>query len=331
MCGGSPPRPFLGGVLLGLSPRVRGKRFGGVEMHPAGRSIPACAGEACTAGPGARWVTVYPRVCGGSAGGGGHISGLPGLSPRVRGKRVTSHWPPPTWRSIPACAGEAPSTCRRRWRTAVYPRVCGGSPVNLPEAVADGGLSPRVRGKPAPPGPTPSPVRSIPACAGEAGGVERSNRRPAVYPRVCGGSHILPVHMAVDAGLSPRVRGKRTETRRSIPGGRSIPACAGEAQSPASSYLPPGVYPRVCGGSAHGQFGLGGAGGLSPRVRGKRSGRGRWCRGRRSIPACAGEATHTCTNSRDVTVYPRVCGGSVNKRHLDDLAEGLSPRVRGKQ
>ena len=50
----------------------------------------------------------------------------------------------------------------------VYPRVCGGSCHLLNPATRQIGLSPRVRGKPPPPGRRAGLTRSIPACAGEA-------------------------------------------------------------------------------------------------------------------------------------------------------------------
>ena len=79
--------------------------------------------------------------------GGGGV-GAGGLSPRVRGKQV----PPPEsaeWGgSIPACAGEAGTSGKRRPTPTVYPRVCGGSSSGLVARSANKGLSPRVRGKP---------------------------------------------------------------------------------------------------------------------------------------------------------------------------------------
>ena len=70
--------------------------------------------------------------------------------------------------------------------------------------------------------------------------------------------------------------------------------------------------------------------GLSPRVRGKLCGCNKPGEWRRSIPACAGEASTeggAATNSR---VYPRVCGGSDGHCVLSYCGPGLSPRVRGK-
>ena len=70
----------------GLSPRVRGKRPGGLQLPVNPRSIPACAGEAVISLSPASLSEVYPRVCGGSAGGRAFHPWGGGLSPRVRGK-----------------------------------------------------------------------------------------------------------------------------------------------------------------------------------------------------------------------------------------------------
>ena len=50
---------------------------------------------------------VYPRVCGGSQNPRMPSIVSPGLSPRVRGKRVTENGQEKRRGSIPACAGEA--------------------------------------------------------------------------------------------------------------------------------------------------------------------------------------------------------------------------------
>ena len=72
----------------GLSPRVRGKPRDPGGFDPYGRSIPACAGETHYAER--RWELreVYPRVCGGNEQFLSAEGLTPGLSPRVRGKRV---------------------------------------------------------------------------------------------------------------------------------------------------------------------------------------------------------------------------------------------------
>ena len=90
----------------GLSPRVRGKRVYSPVLPIPSRSIPACAGET---NPYSRFRVnrkVYPRVCGGNQLCWRYERSNKGLSPRVRGKLLTTAPPTTTRRSIPACAGE---------------------------------------------------------------------------------------------------------------------------------------------------------------------------------------------------------------------------------
>ena len=49
----------------------------------------------------------------------------------------------------------------------------------------------------------------------------------------------------------------------------------------------------------------------------------------RSIPACAGEPGVGVWNLGKTKVYPRVCGGTLNREALRRMFWGLSPRVRG--
>ena len=87
MCGGTVRDAQRTPPQYGLSPRVRGNLR--VRLNELGYqgSIPACAGEPM---PGVGVIDggeVYPRVCGGTAGGNCGIAILRGLSPRVRGNR----------------------------------------------------------------------------------------------------------------------------------------------------------------------------------------------------------------------------------------------------
>ena len=70
----------------------------------------------------------------------------------------------------------------------VYPRVCGGTPLDAERLGPPQGLSPRVRGNLYVNDGDGLVHRSIPACAGEPSSAA-SVRTPArVYPRVCGGT-----------------------------------------------------------------------------------------------------------------------------------------------
>ena len=291
VCGGSRAKVFNHIRDCGLSPRVRGKLCVVMRDFLGSRSIPACAGEACRASANTAGNQVYPRVCGGSEQAVGGFTAKVGLSPRVRGKPSGNAHASASRRSIPACAGEAPTGNDAQVKLQVYPRVCGGSLMAACWRGVSVGLSPRVRGKRQRGGkPLPS-LRSIPACAGEAAGGVHRNTRNAVYPRVCGGSVIAADVVALVLGLSPRVRGKRRHHQPHPAGIRSIPACAGEAAPSATLAGRYAVYPRVCGGSAFVDSTSPAMRGLSPRVRGKLRYHRPAAAVFRSIPACAGEAS----------------------------------------
>ena len=77
-----------------------------LAVAESARSIPACAGEPDPDITEDRQAKVYPRVCGGTGLKSQDDTLIEGLSPRVRGNRVTVTAPPAWLRSIPACAGE---------------------------------------------------------------------------------------------------------------------------------------------------------------------------------------------------------------------------------
>ena len=318
-----------GVVESGLSPRVRGNP---VYVHigrTTVRSIPACAGEPPERDPAAKWMTVYPRVCGGTAGWQVVIKAGPGLSPRVRGNHRPRALVIMARGSIPACAGEPPPPTRcapRRW---VYPRVCGGTRWNLPDGYLRNGLSPRVRGNQAQGVPGLTPQGSIPACAGEPNTLPHTGPRPRVYPRVCGGTATAGLPPPPAPGLSPRVRGNPTSSGTPAITLGSIPACAGEPWLPQAGYSAARVYPRVCGGTQRRNTASLLVEGLSPRVRGNRPLGLRSVLSPGSIPACAGEPSPTPHPARARRVYPRVCGGTQYRMLLRRWFDGLSPRVRG--
>ena len=155
--------------------------------------------------------------------------------------------------------------------------------------------------------------------------------------------------LPVSPGLSPRVR-----VNRQVAGGSgvallSIPACAGEPDTVLNTGIARTVYPRVCGGTKRTRHTAGSSPGLSPRVRGNpkagviampAAGLSPRVRGnlrhRRSempnpgsIPACAGEPRRRWETRRTRMVYPRVCGGTLERPGAQGYAKGLSPRVRG--
>ena len=85
----------------------------------------------------------------------------------------------------------------------------------------------------------------------------------------------------------------------------------------------------MCGGSRTKRCLECDAEGLSPRVRGILAAHRSPFASDRSIPACAGDPGGHYPADRRRTVYPRVCGGSVNELAMRVTGVGLSPRVRG--
>ena len=171
--------------------------------------------------------------------------------------------------------------------------------------------------------------RSIPACAGEPGGLADPLAQVRVYPRVCGGTSSQNRAGLRHRGLSPRVRGNPTDYLAGYAAGRSIPACAGEPVDRLPGQFELRVYPRVCGGTGSALSWSRYCGGLSPRVRGNRQHPGAQRAQPRSIPACAGEPPFPPPGCPPGRVYPRVCGGTAALRNCHQLFSGLSPRVRG--
>ena len=254
-----------------------------------------------------------------------------GLSPRVRGNPGQAQQGMGRRGSIPACAGEPGSIGKAFGLGGVYPRVCGGTQVVRGQSGAAGGLSPRVRGNRPGAGPGYPPARSIPACAGEPALRPSPQQDRTVYPRVCGGTRPRGQNSVGYAGLSPRVRGNRTPAPSGAGLYRSIPACAGEPQKRDEGNTKDRVYPRVCGGTTIPPGWWRAACGLSPRVRGNPDRQPGDFQDGGSIPACAGEPYEVNGVGIVIKVYPRVCGGTASDRLVQQLAAGLSPRVRGNQ
>ena len=64
----------------------------------------------------------------------------------MRGNPVRATMPLSRMGSIPACAGEPVQPAMLSIQGQVYPRVCGGTELNVNDGARLGGLSPRVRG-----------------------------------------------------------------------------------------------------------------------------------------------------------------------------------------
>ena len=211
---------------------------------------------------------VYPRGCGGTNSTSTLADRSIGLSPRVRGNLPTRGVIPWPRGSIPAGAGEPRFKVLRGYVDWVYPRGCGGTPVQSPPRIRRLGLSPRVRGNPGSKSSEDTSIGSIPAGAGEPRFKVLRGYVDWVYPRGCGGT---PVGGGLAEGrspLSPRVRGNPGSKSSEDTSIGSIPAGAGEPWRSSGGKEHPKVYPRGCGGTDISWYCYYLRKGLSPRVRG---------------------------------------------------------------
>ena len=160
-----------------------------------------------------------------------HIDSKVGSSPRGRGTR---YWQPPRiapLRFIPAGAGNSGTPHQRQISSTVHPR--GGGELGGLQPLDGGqrGSSPRGRGTPSPARNAPRRGRFIPAGAGNSRPGNTSMPHLAVHPRGGGELFWFWCWLAGLCGSSPRGRGTPAQHRQHCPGGRFIPAGAGNSAS----------------------------------------------------------------------------------------------------
>ena len=85
-CGANPVLFSIEGIIVGSSPRVRGKRVVPERVNEIVRIIPARAGQTCTPALRPRRRPDHPRACGANFGHPSADGVAVGSSPRVRGK-----------------------------------------------------------------------------------------------------------------------------------------------------------------------------------------------------------------------------------------------------
>ena len=290
-CGENVPIRASAALVVGSSPRVRGK--------PAAR----CASAAPR--------TAHPRACGENAAGTPSAAAWAGSSPRVRGKLrgAWGTWPDPGL--IPARAGKTASCLCRPGRTTAHPRACGENAMHACARATAAGSSPRVRGKPVVDIIQRLAGRLIPARAGKTCRRGSVSNRHQAHPRACGENFQACSAAARVAGSSPRVRGKLVSQVIGVVADGLIPARAGKTRRRGSRTRAGPAHPRACGENQdQGVLDLTETG-SSPRVRGKLpAARGHTHRCG-LIPARAGK-TRASTGSRAAEpAHPRACGENI--------------------
>ena len=132
-------------------------------------------------------------------------------------------------------------------------------------------------------------------------------------------------------GTSPRARGKPKDCAWCPFNERNIPACAGKTpvNIPRKSLF--AEHPRVRGENAHVPRWILIRKGTSPRARGKPYPIFQTNSPSRNIPACAGKTSVRELAEKTGAEHPRVRGENEPNKDRNRVAEGTSPRARGKR
>ena len=175
-----------GNFPVGSSPRVRGTPGRQMLPYPAGRFIPAGAGNAGRISHAADAQPVHPRGCGERNPTENDSPPFAGSSPRVRGTLRSARGVAGVDRFIPAGAGNAHAGAHKVDGNPVHPRGCGERATERLQPVQFVGSSPRVRGTRRRPCLDFVPQRFIPAGAGNAICGHGGAWAMTVHPRGCG-------------------------------------------------------------------------------------------------------------------------------------------------
>ena len=272
---------------------------------------------------------VHPRLCG------EHLqlqfvaAPLRGSSPPVRGTPHTLTRLSANRRFIPACAG---NTLKHNWGRPwppVHPRLCGEHHTSRHNCRSSYGSSPPVRGTPASHFLIFPVHRFIPACAGNTILSALPTRADTVHPRLCGEHGLRTGLMQPVDGSSPPVRGTRMIGLEPTLDERFIPACAGNTLPASVPIRAVPVHPRLCGEHHIPTRTDCALCGSSPPVRGTPPTCHILCKGRRFIPACAGNTDPYSGLMFELSVHPRLCGEHLWQQNRYKLRHGSSPPVRG--
>ena len=258
------------------------------------------------------------------------MPGPMGSSPRGRGKPRTHGAHARADGLIPARAGKTAGTGGRSPSGASHPRAGGENYREAGTQLLDAGSSPRGRGKRAPTKPPPRPTRLIPARAGKTAGTGGRSPSGASHPRAGGENYREAGTQLLDAGSSPRGRGKRAPTKPPPRPTRLIPARAGKThRGPRRGHCGK-AHPRAGGENLTVHFSAANVCGSSPRGRGKHHPPIPGGHTVRLIPARAGKTAIARPLSSHMRAHPRAGGENARPTALGPSRSGSSPRGRGK-
>ena len=287
---------------------MRGKRGRRFQTSLACRLIPAHAGKTQPSSPPRRKRAAHPRACGENDSQRGTCRVKWGSSPRMRGKPYQLV-PQARGRGlIPAHAGKTNSRFPHFYDCPAHPRACGENGWSAINNRRRLGSSPRMRGKLPFVTARGAFTRLIPAHAGKTPDTQNGTCAVGAHPRACGENFLSIALSCRLRGSSPRMRGKRRGSGKTVGRRRLIPAHAGKTPTRRRTCLRLWAHPRACGENHRWGEVSGDVPGSSPRMRGKRSSPRPGWRHRGLIPAHAGKTSFRVECVPGDWAHPRACG-----------------------
>ena len=196
-------------LMVGSSPRMRGKRHPPSPCNPVMRIIPAHAGQTVSNSSRTSARSDHPRACGANPALSVMTAAPAGSSPRMRGKLGFGFDSFRQRRIIPAHAGQTSRTPTPTPTVSDHPRACGANLTADDAHASTAGSSPRMRGKHLFDAFRVRGGRIIPAHAGQTRLSVVTRIVWADHPRACGANQVEVAPFEPVSGSSPRMRGKR--------------------------------------------------------------------------------------------------------------------------
>ena len=185
-CGANVMVPSACMLMVGSSPRMRGKRHPPSPCNPVMRIIPAHAGQTVSNSSRTSARSDHPRACGANPALSVMTAAPAGSSPRMRGKLGFGFDSFRQRRIIPAHAGQTSRTPTPTPTVSDHPRACGANAAAGRIRTLRRGSSPRMRGKQGGRRKLEREIRIIPAHAGQTAPARDATSRSSDHPRACG-------------------------------------------------------------------------------------------------------------------------------------------------
>ena len=215
----------------GSSPQARGTLSVWEDWPVADRFIPAGAGNTLCRRSALLLLSVHPRRRGEHRRSLIVDASMDGSSPQARGTHLPAEAPDRCGRFIPAGAGNTLNGAPILMTGSVHPRRRGEHRCLILLWFEEVGSSPQARGTLFKCAPGLSPVRFIPAGAGNTSVISLVRATVTVHPRRRGEHFRELIQINLFIGSSPQARGTHEYDHLYAPQGRFIPAGAGNTGS----------------------------------------------------------------------------------------------------